>query len=365
LHANVLPPYVSIIIVNYGKGWLAKCLSSIMDTEYPRSRFETIVVDNGSNDDLASIENAFTGVKLIRLEKNVGYARAVNVGVENARGEYVAVMNNDVLVAPDWLSTLVDVLENDKTIGAVCPRKRSLTDQILDGCGGALNILGQGWDRGESEVDVGQYSEADEVTHPSGAIFLTRRKLKDKFGFLLNPDFFLLVDDVDFGLRCWKTGYRAVYTPKCVVHHARSPLLGGLNERNLYFYTKNLLATTFETFDSSTFVRLLPALIATQTAQAFYLLYFHRKCHAVPSVLKAVKDFLINQQLSSSRRIKESRLDDKKILDKFSQSLVTFEESRSHERTIRIFLSVANLYIKLVLHARPITNIIYFKKSPR
>jgi GT2 family glycosyltransferase len=323
-------------------------------------------VDNASKDDLASIEDAFTEVKLIRLGRNVGYAKAVNIGVENSKGVYVAVLNNDVLVTPDWLNKLVDVLERDEKVAAVCPRKRSLLmEQILDGCGGAFNILGQGWDRGESEVDVGQYSELAEVTHPSGALFLTRRKLKDEFGFFLNPDFFLLVDDVDFGLRCWKAGYRVIYTPDCIVHHARSPLLGGLNERNLYFYTKNMLAMTFEIFDSSTFIRLFPVLVATQMVQAFYLLYFHKKSHAIPSVLKAVKDFLIGLRLFSRRKARVNKLDDKEMLGKFSRSLVTFEESRPHERMIRIFLSIANFYVKFVLHAQLIEDIIYFKKSPK
>ena len=359
-------PNVSVIIVNYGKGWLYRCLRSIIATEYPSSKLEIIVVDNASKDDLASMGRAFPDVKLIRLSRNVGYAKAVNIGVEKSKGVYTAVLNNDVLVAPDWLRKLVDVLERDEKVAAVCPRKRSLLmPHILDGCGGAFNILGQGWDRGESEVDVGQYSEVAEVTHPSGAIFLTRRKLSDEFGFFLNPDFFLLVDDVDFGLRCWKAGYRVVYTPDCIAYHARSPLLGGLNERNLYFYTKNMLAMAFEVFDSSTFIRLFPVLVTTQMVQAFYLLYFHKKSHAIPSVLRAVKDFLFSLRLFSRRKARANKLSDREILGKLSRSLVTFEESRPHERLIRLFLSVANTYIKFVLHSKPIDEIIYFKKSPR
>jgi GT2 family glycosyltransferase len=361
-----LLPFVSIIIVNYGKGWLPKCLPSIVATEYPPSRLETIIVDNASGDDLASIGKTFAGVKLIPLMKNVGYAKAANTGMENSRGEYIALLNNDVIVTPDWLNKLANVLKRDKNVAAVCPRKKSLfIDKILDGCGGALNVLGQGWDRGESEVDVGQFSDLDEVTHPSGAIFLTRRKVIDEMGFFLNPDFFMLIEDVDFGLRCWKAGYKVVYTPDCVVRHARSPTLGGLSERNLYPYTKNLLATMFEIFDLPTFIRLFPIITITQTAQAFYLLYFHRKPHAVLSVLKAVRDFLFDLRLYSRKRVRVDKVDDREVLGKFSRSLVTFEESRRHERLIRLFLSAVNIYIKFVLRAQPIEDIIYFKKSPR
>jgi hypothetical protein len=238
-------------------------------------------------------------------------------------------------------------------------------NQILDGCGGALNVLGQGWDRGETEVDVGQYSDSDEVTHPPGAIFLTRRKVIDEIGFLLNPDFFMLIEDVDFGLRCWKAGYKVVYTPNCVVRHARSPTLGGLSERNLYPYTKNLLATMFEIFDLSIFIRLFPIITLTQTAQAFYLLYFHRKSRAVPSVLRAVKDFSFDLPLYSRRRVRVDKVGDREILSKFSPSLITFEESKRHEKLIRLILSVANIYIKFVLRVQPIKDIIYLRKRPR
>src|SRR4030042_3171341 len=301
-------PQVSIVIVNYGEGWLAKCLPSIVDTQYPSSRLETIVVDNASRDDLVSIGKEFAEIKVIRLKENVGYAKAVNQGVEHCKGKYVAVLNNDVVVTPDWLSKLVGVLERNENVAAVCPRKRSLLmKQVLDGCGGALNVLGQGGDRGESEVDVGQYSEFAEVIHPPGAVFLARRELTSEFGFFLNPDFFMLIDDVDFGLRCWKAGYKVVYTPDCVVYHARSPTLGGLNERTLYHYTKNLLAMEFEIFDLSLFIRLSPILLETQMAQAFYLLFIHKKSHAVPSVLRAVKDFLSSLRLYSKRRVQMAR----------------------------------------------------------
>jgi GT2 family glycosyltransferase len=366
LSISSLRPYSSVVIVNYGRGWLAKCLPSVFATQYPYTKFEIIIVDNASGEDLSSIENTFAGVKLIRLKKNVGYAKAVNIGAESSKGEFIAVLNNDVLVTPDWLSKLVGVLERDENVAAVCPRKKSLfMDQMLDGCGGALNILGQGWDRGESEVDVGQYSEFAEVIHPPGAVFLARRKLMGEFGFFLNPDFFMLVEDVDFGLRCWKAGYKVVYTPECVVYHARSPTLGGLNERTLYFYTENLLAMTFEIFDLSVFIRLSPIFIETQLAQAFYLLFLHKKSHAVPSVLRAVKDFLFNLHLYSKRRVRIARINDKEILSKFTRSLVIFEEARRHERLIKLFLSLNNLYIRFMLPAQPIKDIIYFKKSPR
>jgi GT2 family glycosyltransferase len=317
-------------------------------------------------DDLVSITSQYPRVKMIRLGENVGYAKAVNIGAERSEGDYIAVLNNDVIVNPDWLAKLVSVLMHDENVAAVCPRKKSLfMDQMLDGCGGALNVLGQGWDRGESELDVGQYLEAAEITHPSGAVFLARRKLIGQFGFFLNPDFFLLVEDVDFGLRCWKAGYAVVYDPDCVVYHARSPLIGGLNELNLYLYTRNLLAMTFEIFDLGVFIRWVPVLVGTQLAQAYYLLLFHKKNHAVPSVLRAIKDFLLNLPNYSKRRTRMTKRSDEEIFGMFTPSLVIFEEAKRHERLIKLFLCVNNLYIRLMLPAQPIKEVTYLGKSPR
>ncbi|HML03704.1 MAG TPA: glycosyltransferase family 2 protein [Candidatus Bathyarchaeia archaeon] len=363
---NSPPRYVSIIIVNGNKGWLSRCIQSITATLYPCSKFEVIVVDNASGDDLESIEKTFAGVRIVKLGKNVGYPKAVNIGAECCKGEYIAVLNNDVIVSPNWLRDLAGILERDESVGAVCPRKISLLmNEVLDGCGGTINILGQGWDRGESEIDIGQYSDLAEVTHPSGAIFLTRKKIMDIFGFLLNPDFFILMEDVDFGLRCWKYGYRVLYDPNCSVYHARSPMLGGLNEHNLYLYTKNTLAMIFEIFDLPTFIRLFPIMIETQFAQALYLLSFHKKSHAVPSVLRGVKDFLFDLRVYSGRRVGAAKKKDKEILNKFSQSLVIYEEAKRYEKLIKLFLSINNLYIKLVLNAEPIKDIRYFRTSPR
>jgi hypothetical protein len=105
-------------------------------------------------------------------------------------------------------------------------------------------------------------------------------------------------------------------------------------------------------------------LVETQIAQAFYLLGFHKKSQAIPSVLKAVRDFLFSLRLYSGRRVRIARMTDRDILNKFTRSLVTYEEGRSHETLIRLFLSANNLYVKLVLRAQPIKDIIYFGKSP-
>src|SRR5438445_1455003 len=101
---------VSIIILNYdGREHLEACLSSLQDLEFPKQQLEIIVVDNGSTDgSLGFVKARFPKVILIHNESNLGFSKAANIGAERAKGEYLAFLNNDMRVAKDWLSVLLE-----------------------------------------------------------------------------------------------------------------------------------------------------------------------------------------------------------------------------------------------------------------
>jgi len=113
-------PYVSVVIPNYnGAHYLSTCLEALRLQTYPADRFEVIVSDNGSTD--ASIEllrTQYPWVKLIENGRNLGFAKACNVGIMAAQGEYIALLNNDTKADPGWLLSLVEVAETDIRIGA-------------------------------------------------------------------------------------------------------------------------------------------------------------------------------------------------------------------------------------------------------
>jgi GT2 family glycosyltransferase len=102
-------PFVSVIVLNYnGRNFLRKCLSSLKLTNYPKSKYEVLLVDNGSTDDSTEfVVRNFPWVRVIFLHQNFGFGGGNNRGVKFAKGEYVAFLNNDTEVTENWLSELV------------------------------------------------------------------------------------------------------------------------------------------------------------------------------------------------------------------------------------------------------------------
>ena len=141
-------PYVSIIIVNYnGKQFIEKCVSSILSIDYPSTKYEVIVVDNNSVDgSIELIENKFRGIQIVRLKRNLGYVGGVNTGEKYAKGAYVVVLNNDLIVEKKWLIELIRPMIINSNVG-ICTSKTLLMDNpsIIDGVGSTNNILGQRW----------------------------------------------------------------------------------------------------------------------------------------------------------------------------------------------------------------------------
>jgi GT2 family glycosyltransferase len=106
----VTRPKASVIVVSYNRAAdLRLCLSAIFDSKL--ADLEVIVVDNASTDHAASVARSFSAVKLITNQENVGFAAANNLALEQARGEYVALVNNDAVIEDTWLPELVSFLD--------------------------------------------------------------------------------------------------------------------------------------------------------------------------------------------------------------------------------------------------------------
>lgn len=112
---------VSIILVNYnGKAYLGECLSSLFQLEFPRQKYEVIMVDNDSKDtSVKFVREGFPWVKIIESKSNLGFAGGCNLGAKCARGEYIVLLNIDTKVEKDWLTYLVKKLKSDRNIAAV------------------------------------------------------------------------------------------------------------------------------------------------------------------------------------------------------------------------------------------------------
>ncbi len=230
---------ISVIIVNYnGRHLLKDCLDSLREQTF--RDFETLVVDNASSDgSVEFIEANYPDVRVIRNQKNLGYGGGNNAGIRESTGRYIALLNNDTKVDPQWLQKLFEAAQKDRTIG-MCASKilNYYQPGIIDNTGLLIYRDGIGRGRGRLEKDAGQYDSGEEVFFPSGCAGLYKKEMFDEIG-LLDEDFFLYVEDVDIGLRGRIAGWRCVYVPDALVYHKYSattepysPLKAYLVERN-------------------------------------------------------------------------------------------------------------------------------------
>ena len=116
---------VGVVVLNHDGGELTlRCLRSVLATELPGGCLEVVLVDNASCDGVTDAVGAeLPQVTVVRSERNLGFAGGCNLGVSRlGTVDYVALLNNDATVGPDWLTPLVNALEADATVGAACPK---------------------------------------------------------------------------------------------------------------------------------------------------------------------------------------------------------------------------------------------------
>jgi len=212
-------PKVTVIIPNWnGLDWLGDCLKNLAGQNM--QGFHTIVVDNGSSDgSVAFIERQYPRVEIIELASNTGFANAVNVGIERSASPYVALLNADTQVYPDWLSTLLKAVENcPPDIGAVNSQLLRLDDrQRIDDAGDELSWYGAAIKRGHNQP-AAKYHKQEEISSPCAAASLYRRDFLLRTGGF-DAGFFAYLEDVDLGLRGRLLGYRYLYEPNARVLH--------------------------------------------------------------------------------------------------------------------------------------------------
>ena len=243
-------PRVSVVIPT----WNGRALLDLVMPSLERQRyrdFETIVVDNGSTD--GTTEHArerWPWAELVVLPANVGFAAGVNRGIERARGEYVALVNNDMELDPAFLGELVTALDAAPQAAAATAKMLGLDDRgIIDGTGDMLRWSGVVMPRGRGERDGGQYNEPAEVFSACGGAALYRTAAFEEVG-LFDEAFFAQMEDVDWGFRARLLGYGCRYAPGAVAYHMGSasmrregrpdPWFWGLPVRNcIWMWIKN------------------------------------------------------------------------------------------------------------------------------
>jgi GT2 family glycosyltransferase len=213
------PTKITVLIPNWnGMSWLGECLQSLKIQDM--QDFRTIVVDNGSTDSsITFIKQNYPRVEIIELMGNTGFANAANIGIERSTTPYVVLLNADTRVYPDWLSRLLEHIENSSDdVAAINSQLLSMDDsELIDDAGDELSWYGDALKRGHNER-VAEYQEQKEIFSPCAAACLYRRDFLIRTGGF-DTAFFAYLEDVDLGLRGRLLGYRYLYLPTAKVLH--------------------------------------------------------------------------------------------------------------------------------------------------
>ena len=212
---------ISIVILNFNSGnLLTDCVDSILKSTY--KNFEIIVVDNDSKDhSQEKCKKKFKEIKLIQNKVNFGYCEGNNIGIRQAKGEFIVILNPDTTVDANWL---IELLKGFKKFGEGLYQPKLLTmdnHKIIGSAGNMINIFGFGYSRGRGEEDNGQYDKDEQISYASGTCLFTSRKILEKIG-LLDSFLFAYHDDLELGWRGIELGIKSFYVPKSIVYHAES-----------------------------------------------------------------------------------------------------------------------------------------------
>lgn len=243
---------LSVVILNWnGRRHLERYLPSVV--AHTAGDAEVVVADNGSTDDsLQWLRLTHPDVRVIRLDRNYGFAGGYNRALKEVDSEYVLLLNSDVEVTAGWWQPLVEVLDKESDVAAVAPKLLADMErtkfEYAGASGGFIDYLGYPFCRGRIlsnvEADSGQYDDRRDIFWASGAALCCRREVFDALGGF-DDDFFAHMEEIDLQWRMQLAGWRIVVEPKSVVYH-----LGGgtlpVSSRKIFLNHRNNLAMLFK-----------------------------------------------------------------------------------------------------------------------
>jgi len=259
-------PRVSIIILNWnGLEDTIECLESLRNITY--QNYEAIVVDNGSaGEDVAVLRLKFWEyIHLIENDRNYGFCEGNNIGIRYAlknETDYVLLLNNDTIVAPDFLSQLLGVAESNPDIGLLGPKIYFYFEpNRIWFAGGRISFASIHSARGRWDIDRGQFDKIDRVDFVSGSCMLVKACVLKSVG-LLDPVYFFGLEDVDLSLRATRAGFSNVFVPSSRIWH-KSGKSAARNPDVPYFTSRNeiILARKHYRFSRKAAIRAVTAAI--------------------------------------------------------------------------------------------------------
>lgn len=298
---------ISIITINYN-GYKDTC-ELIASLPLEDDSIEVIVVDNASKEDEATlIEKKYPQVKVIRSQKNLGFAGGNNLGIQAAHGKYLFFLNNDTLlrckkedVRCKMFQPLIDRLESSPKIGMVSPKIRFSwgTNPIqYAGYTPLSKITLRNTAIGCGEDDHGQYDTPHQTPYAHGAAMMVRREAIEMAG-LMPECYFLYYEELDWSMMIRRVGYDIWYEPAFTVYHKESQTTGQQSPLRTYYITRNRLLFVKRNNLSATRFLSYIYLIGIVACRDMLKYLLQRRIDLAKATLKGIHDFLIRPQLST------------------------------------------------------------------
>jgi GT2 family glycosyltransferase len=234
---------VSIVTVNYNQPAVTGELLSSIEKTNGYSNIEIIVVDNASKvNPIPTWSLKYPSIKFIRSNVNLGFAGGNNLGIKQATGDYLFLVNNDTEFTPGLIEKLVEALDNNDTIGMISPMIKYFSDKSLVQYAGytPMNYYTcRNSCIGLRQKDEGQF---DHIISPTaychGAAMMIRKQAIDQAG-LMNENFFLYYEEMDWCEQIIKAGYQVWVNTNALIYHKESVSVGKKSALKAYFMNRN------------------------------------------------------------------------------------------------------------------------------
>lgn len=282
---------LSIITINFN-GLKDTC--ELIESIPFNNNLEVIVVDNASTQDEASfISEKYPQVKVIRSKQNIGFSGGNNLGIKEAKGKYILLINNDTFFKEFNVEPLIDRLDTSDNIGIVCPKLRFAWGSNPIQYAGYTSlspITVRNQAIGFGEEDKRQYNIAHPTPYAHGAAMLIKHEAIDKVGIM--PEcFFLYYEELDWSMMFTRAGYEIWYDPACTVFHKESQTTGQNSPLRTYYITRNRLLLVKRNYQGINKYLSYIYLIGIVGLRDILKYTFTRQPSLLKAVLKGLRDF--------------------------------------------------------------------------
>ena len=309
---------ISIVVLNYNAGeLLLNCINSLKKSTY--QNIEILVVDNISSDDShTKCKKQFPDIKLIQNRKNLGYCGGNNVGIKEAKGKFIVILNPDTIVEENWLDEMFNAF-NEFGDGLYQPKIISLNESdIIQSTGNMIHVFGFGFARDKGGKIIEKKEEIEKIGYASGTCLFTTKKVLEKVG-LLDEFLFLYHDDLDLGWRAAQIGINSYYVPKSKIFHAESYSLKW-SAKKFYWLERNRKYCLKTHYSKDTYKKISFSLMLVDLS--IWIFYISKGF--LNAKIRAELDILKNKKIIENKYLeleKKKIIPDKELIKKFPDEI--------------------------------------------